>query len=165
MSCRRSPPPPEDDEGLHFRDLWRVVVKRKWVVFAVFAARARDRAGLDDDADADLPRDDHAEDRARGAEDRRLQGRARHAGGYGDIDFYRTQYELLKSRTLAERVVEQLNLRQASAPKNEGPQSVVARVARRDTARRRKSDGGAATPRPRLRATRTGSRSARSWAR
>src|SRR5436190_18587538 len=28
-------PPPEDDEGLHFRDVWRVVVKRKWVVFAV----------------------------------------------------------------------------------------------------------------------------------
>ena len=27
--------PPEDDEGLHFRDLWRIVVKRKWVVFAV----------------------------------------------------------------------------------------------------------------------------------
>ena len=37
----------------------------------------------------------------------------------GDIEFYRTQYELLKSRTLAERVVEQLNLRQRSAAKDE----------------------------------------------
>ena len=70
---------------------------------------------LDDDADADLPRDDHAQDRARGGQDRRLQGRATRAEEYGDVDFYRTQYELLKSRTLAERVVEQLNLRR-SAP-------------------------------------------------
>ncbi|MBK8742074.1 MAG: GumC family protein [Betaproteobacteria bacterium] len=34
---------------------------------------------------------------------------------YYDSDFYKTQYELLKSRTLAQRVVEQLNLRQSSA--------------------------------------------------
>src|SRR5262245_12094812 len=38
LSTRVSPPvatPPEDDERLHFLDLWRIVVKRKWVVVAV----------------------------------------------------------------------------------------------------------------------------------
>ena len=30
---RASPP---DDEALHLRDVWRVIVKRKWVVLAVF---------------------------------------------------------------------------------------------------------------------------------
>ena len=34
--CRPSSPETEDDEAIHFRDLWRVVVKRKWVVISAF---------------------------------------------------------------------------------------------------------------------------------
>src|SRR5213593_2316996 len=92
--------PPEDDEGLHFRDLWRIVLKRKWVVFAVIILalatalvstmmqtpiyRAtitlkieREAARIVEFKGAIMPEES------------------------GDIDFYRTQYELLKSRTLA----------------------------------------------------------------
>ena len=111
---------PDDDEGLHFRDLWRIVVKRKWVVFAVLLIalatalvstmmqtpiyRAtislkieREAAKVIDFKGAIAPEES------------------------GDIDFYRTQYELLKSRTLAERVVEQLNLRRGVAVAVETP--------------------------------------------
>ncbi len=122
--------PPEDDEGLHFRELWRIVVKRKWVVFAVVLLalgtalvstmmqtpvyRAtitlkieREAAKVVDFKGAIMPEES------------------------GDIDFYRTQYELLKSRTLAERVVEQLNLRNV-APKKDGPRPWWLTLLRRD---------------------------------
>ena len=71
----------EDDEAIHFRDLWRVVVKRKWVRDLGVPHRAGHRAGGDDDGDADLPRDHHAQDRARGVEGHRLQGRPRRSRG------------------------------------------------------------------------------------
>ena len=41
---------------VHFRDLWHVVVKRKWSMIAFFLIVRGHRGGRDDDADADLPR-------------------------------------------------------------------------------------------------------------
>ena len=74
-------------------------------------------------ATPDLPRD---ASRSRSSARRRRSSTSRAAESipeeYGDVDFYRTQYELLKSRTLAERVVEQLEpeaARLAPAPKSD----------------------------------------------
>ncbi len=82
--------------------------------------RARHRAGGDDDGNADLPRrrsrSRSSARRPRSSSSRAASSRRRSSG---DLDFYRTQYELLKSRTLAERVVEQMNLRQRVAAKKE----------------------------------------------
>ena len=113
---------PEDDEAIHLRDLWRVIVKRKWVVIAVFFIvlltalvltlmatpiyRATVTLKIDREASKVID----------------FKGGPVVPEEYGDIDFYRTQYELLKSRTLAERVVRQLNLRQrAIAPAKVAP--------------------------------------------
>src|SRR6187401_2452637 len=102
-------PESEDDESLHFRDLWRIVVKRKWIVFAVVLLALATalvatmmqtpiyRATITLKIERDAPRIVDFKGSASVAPEE-----------YGDIDFYRTQYELLKSRTLAERVVEQL---------------------------------------------------------
>src|SRR4249920_3529842 len=112
-------PPPDDEEGLHFRDLWRIVVKRKWVVFAVVLLALATalvstmmqtpiyRATITLKIEREAPKIVD------------FKGGPVSPEEAGDIDFYRTQYELLKSRTLAERVVEQLNLRNV-APGKEG---------------------------------------------
>ncbi len=102
----------DDDEAIHLRDLWRVIVKRKWVVIAVFLIvvvtalvvtmmatpiyRATITLKIEREASKVID----------------FKGAPTVPDEYGDIDFYRTQYELLKSRTLAERVVKQLDLRQ-----------------------------------------------------
>ena len=127
-SCPRSPPPPEDDEGLHFRELWRIVVKRKWVVFAVIIL-ALATALVSTMMQTPIYRATitmKIEREAAKIVD--FKGGPVSPEDYGDMDFYRTQYELLKSRTLAERVVEQLNLRNVGAEEG-GAASVVAGVA------------------------------------
>ncbi|MCC6869676.1 MAG: polysaccharide biosynthesis tyrosine autokinase [Burkholderiales bacterium] len=105
----------DDDESIHLRDLWRVVVKRKWVVLAVLVIVVltglaatmmatpiyRSSITLKIEREASKVVD--------------FKGAPVEPQEYGDIDFYRTQYELLKSRSLAERVVRQLDLRQRSA--------------------------------------------------
>ncbi len=107
--------PPDDDEAIHLRDLWRVIVKRKWVVVAVFFIvvitalvvtmmatpiyRASITLKIEREASKIID----------------FKGAPSVPEEYGDVDFYRTQYELLKSRTLAERVVKQLDLRQRNA--------------------------------------------------
>ena len=104
--------PADDDEAIHLRDLWRVIVKRKWVVMAVFLIvvitalvvtmmatpvyRATITLKIEREASKIID----------------FKGAPSVPEEYGDVDFYRTQYELLKSRTLAERVVKQLDLRQ-----------------------------------------------------
>ena len=106
----------DDDEALHLRDLWRVIVKRKWVVLAVFVIviatawvatnmqtpiyRATITLKIEREASKVID----------------FKGAPAVPEESGDADFYRTQYELLKSRTLAERVVKQLDLRQRAAP-------------------------------------------------
>ena len=109
------PEPGSEDEAIHLRDLWRVIVKRKWVVIAVFLIvvitalvvtmmatpvyRATMTLKIEREASKVVD----------------VKGSPVLPEEFGDSDFYRTQYELLKSRTLAERVVKQLDLRQRSA--------------------------------------------------
>jgi uncharacterized protein involved in exopolysaccharide biosynthesis len=103
---------------LHFRDLWRIVLKRKWVVFAVIVL-ALATALVSTMMQTPIYRATitiKIEREAAKIVD--FKGGAVAPEEYGDLDFYRTQYELLKSRTLAERVVEQLNLRNI-VPKKE----------------------------------------------
>ena len=102
------------EDGMHFRDLWAIVLKRKWSVLAFFllvvvtTAVATSmmtpiyRSMLSLKIERDAPKVVDYKD-------------VTPAESYYDVDFYKTQYELLKSRTLAERVVQQLNLRPASA--------------------------------------------------
>lgn len=123
--------PPEDDEGLHFRDLWRIVVKRKWVVFAVILL-ALATALVSTMMQTPIYRATITLKIEREAAKIVDFKGATSTEESGDIDFYRTQYELLKSRTLAERVVEQLNLRN-TASKKEGPRPWWLSILRRDT--------------------------------
>ena len=102
-----------NDEAIHFRDLWHIVVKRKWSLIAFFllvvittaiATMLQTpiyRAVISLKIERDQPKV--------------VDYKEVTPIEYGDMDFYKTQYELLKSRTLAERVVEQLNLRQSGA--------------------------------------------------
>ena len=109
-----------DDEALHFRDLWRVIVKRKWVVISVFLIvlatalvvtmmttpiyRATVTLKIEREASKVID----------------FKGGSVVPEEAGDPEFYRTQYELLRSRSLAERVVAQLNLRPRTAAKPQG---------------------------------------------
>jgi capsular exopolysaccharide synthesis family protein len=108
----------EDDDAIHFRDVWRVIVKRKWVVISAFfivlvtALVATMMATPIFRAAITLKIDREA---AKVVEFKSVTPDE----PSWDMDFYRTQYELLKSRTLAERVVEQLNLRQRVTAKKE----------------------------------------------
>src|SRR5205809_984252 len=107
------PPPVEENEEVHFRDLWRVIVKRKWTVIllfltvevttlvATFLLTPIFRPGITLKIERDVPKVIEFKD-------------VMPVESQGDRDFYQTQYELLKSRTLAERVIEQLSLRQYS---------------------------------------------------
>jgi len=99
------------DEGVHFRDLWHVVVKRKWTILAVFLIvvvataigtlmqtplyRAEITLKIDSEASKIIPFKDGVQ------------------FDTGDPDYFQTQLELLKSRSLAERVVAQMNLKPA----------------------------------------------------
>ncbi|MFO1316212.1 MAG: polysaccharide biosynthesis tyrosine autokinase [Burkholderiales bacterium] len=110
-----------DDEAIHFRDLWRVVVKRKWVVISAFLIvlvtalvatlmttpvyRATVTLKIEREASKVID----------------FKGGSVVPEEAGDLEFYRTQYELLKSRSLAERVVAQLSLRQRDAAKSPAP--------------------------------------------
>ncbi|GMU73483.1 MAG: polysaccharide biosynthesis tyrosine autokinase [Burkholderiales bacterium] len=105
----------EDDESIHLRDLWRVIVKRKWIVISVLGIVLltaivvtmmatpiyRSSITLKIEREASKIVD--------------FKGAPVEPQELGDTDFYRTQYELLKSRSLAERVVRQLDLKQRSA--------------------------------------------------
>jgi capsular exopolysaccharide synthesis family protein len=105
----------EEDDSIHLRDLWRVVVKRKWVVIAAFLIVVATvlvvtmmqtpiyRASITMKIERETPKVID------------FKGAPTVPEESGDADFYRTQYELLKSRTLAERVVKDLGLRQQLA--------------------------------------------------
>ncbi|MHB8724065.1 MAG: GumC family protein [Casimicrobiaceae bacterium] len=100
-----------EDEELHFLDLWRVIVKRKWTVIAFFAIAVVTallatflmtpiyQAVITLQIDREAPKIVEYKN----VTPSELQG---------DQDFYQTQYTLLKSRTLAERVMDQMNLKQ-----------------------------------------------------
>ncbi len=104
-----------EDEGLNVRAYWRVLVKCKWtvsVVFIIIAAitatatflmtpiyRATTTLQIDREAPKVV----------------KFEVLTPVATNLFDPEFYQTQYELLESRSLGERVVEQLNLAQHPA--------------------------------------------------
>ncbi len=97
------------DEEVHFRDLWHVVVKRKWSILAFFVIvvvataigtlmqtpifRAEVTLKIDSEASKIIPFKDGVQ------------------FDTTDPDYFQTQLELLRSRSLAERVVAQMNLK------------------------------------------------------
>jgi polysaccharide biosynthesis transport protein len=100
---------PPEEEAIHFRDLWRIVVKRKWTMIlcflvvvvatmiATFMMTPVFRPVITLKIERDAPKVIEFKD-------------VTPVESQGDRDFYQTQYELLKSRTLVERVIEQLSL-------------------------------------------------------
>jgi capsular exopolysaccharide synthesis family protein len=100
----------DDDDTINLRELWDVIVKRKWTVMTFFAIVVISvvtttflmtpiyRASLT----LQIERQEAKVVDFQGVTPNEMQADTK--------DFYQTQYELLKSRTLAQRVIEQLNL-------------------------------------------------------
>jgi capsular exopolysaccharide synthesis family protein len=115
------------EESFNLRDLLRIFLKRKWtilIIFTVFAvfsvvrtymAQPVYRASTTVQIERFTPRVMDYKDVTPGETD------------YSDsVDFYTTNYELLKSRTLSERAVEDLGLRKP-LPADAGKEPVHAR--------------------------------------
>jgi len=99
------------DDEVRFRDLWHVILKRKWSIIAFFLIavtataigtlmqtpvyRAEITLRIDSEASKIMPFKDGVQ------------------FDTGDPDYFSTQLELLKSRALAERVVAQMKLKPA----------------------------------------------------
>src|SRR4249920_1859263 len=99
------------DDEVRFRDLWHVILKRKWSIIAFFLIavtataigtlmqtpvyRAEITLKIDSEASKIMPFKDGVQ------------------FDTGDPDYFATQLELLKSRALAERVVTQMKLKPA----------------------------------------------------
>ncbi len=105
------PQEPEDDDSIDLRQYWEIIVKRKWTVLTflgiVVAAVATAtllqtriyRAGLTMQIEQ------------QGARVTRIEGVSPdELPSWDTREFYQTQYELLRSRALAQRVVAQVNL-------------------------------------------------------
>lgn len=107
------PPPAQagrDEDTIDLREYWEIIAKRKWTVMtfflivvvgvmtATFLMTKVYRASLTlqiDQQDAKVVE---------------IQGVTPNETAAGSKDFYQTQYELLKSRSMAQRVIDQLNL-------------------------------------------------------
>ena len=99
----------EEDE-INLRDLWQVLVNRRWVVLifflivvcatiiATFLTTPIYRASLSLQINRDAPKVLNYQD-------------VSPSESAYEKDFYQTQYELLKSRSLAQRVIDQLGLK------------------------------------------------------
>ena len=132
------PPPPREPqafeeepegEGLNLRELWQVIVKRRWtillftgivvaaVVTATYLKTPIYRASLSLQIDRESVR---VFDSKQGAVDTETFS--------SDYLYYQTQYELLKSRSLALRLVNQLGLANRPAEVPLPPHSLVAQV-------------------------------------
>lgn len=113
-----APAPESLEQTLHLRDLLRIFLKRKWTILAIFSVSAMFsvvmtylappvyRASTTIQIERFTPRV--------------LDFKEVSPGESGDYwsdgsDFYFTNYELLKSRTLAERAVEDMGLRKGSS--------------------------------------------------
>ncbi len=116
------------DQSFNLRDLLRIFLKRKWtilIIFTVFAvfsvirtymAQPVYRASTTMQIERFTPRVLDFKDVTPGETD------------YSDsVDFYTTNYELLKSRTLSERAVEDLGMRKA--PTTEMPKEAPPKTA------------------------------------
>jgi len=122
------------EPALHLRDLLRIFLKRKWTILAIFSVSALFsvvmtylappvyRASTTIQIERFTPRV--------------LDFKEVSPGESGDYwsdgsDFYFTNYELLKSRTLAERAVEDIGLRKGSAGGVDVPADAVEMPARK----------------------------------
>src|SRR5689334_16166807 len=104
------------DESLHLRDVMRMFLKRKWTILAIFAISAAFavvltylappvyRASTTIQIERFTPRLFDYKDVTQAE-----------PYDYDNTDFYNTNYELLKSRAVAERAVDDLGLRKKSA--------------------------------------------------
>ena len=108
------------DQTLHLRDLLRVFLKRKWTILAIFATSALMavvltylappvyRASTTIQIERFTPQVFNYKD---------VQPVETY--DYDSADFYYTNYELLKSRTVAERAAEDIGLRKAASGTDE----------------------------------------------
>jgi len=123
------PQPPEEDadgEGLDLRELWQIVLKRRWTIIiftAIVVAAAVTatylmtpiyRAGLVLQIDSE------------DIKVVKIEEVSPVGGSGGGQDYLQTQYELLKSRSLAQRVVDQMGL--AKGPEQTPPPSPLAQA-------------------------------------
>jgi polysaccharide biosynthesis transport protein len=105
-------PPPRDEDVIDLRALWAVLMRRRWLIFSVVTLAAilalvasfvltpiyRSTLLLQIETEGNRVVDYGSV-------------MPEEATGYrANMDFYRTQYELLKSNTLARRVIDQLGL-------------------------------------------------------
>src|SRR5687768_12848899 len=109
------------DQTLQLRDLLRVFLKRKWTILAIFAISATFsvvltylaspvyRASTTIQIERFVPRMFDYKDVTQAE-----------TFDYDSADFYNTNYELLKSRAVAERAVEDLGLRRNAAEAKPG---------------------------------------------
>ena len=110
------------DQTLHLRDLLRVFLKRKWTILAIFATSALMavvltylappvyRASTTIQIERFTPQVFNYKDVA-----------PVETYDYDSADFYYTNYELLKSRTVAERAAEDIGLRKGANGADEPP--------------------------------------------
>ena len=124
-------PPPgyeeeSDSDGLDLRELWQVVLKRRWtiIVFAAIVVVAAVTATylMTPIYRASLILQIDRED----IKVTKIEDVAPTDASTGGQDYLQTQYELLKSRSLAQRVIEQMGL--ADQPAEPPPPSMMQQV-------------------------------------
>ena len=113
---QHAPGGPEDD-SISLREYWEVIVRRKWTVltcFAIVVVAVMTATFLTTKIyRASLTLQIEQQESKVIA----IQGVSPTESPYESMDFLQTQYELLKSETLAQRVIEQLNL--VAAPRTD----------------------------------------------
>lgn len=107
--------PPPDEDQIDLRHYWEVILKRKWTVIVFFCivviAVATGTLLMTPIYRSSLTLQIERND----AKVVEIQQVTPNEALSDSRDFYQTQYELLKSRTLAQRVIDQLNLAQNPA--------------------------------------------------
>jgi len=101
-------PPPREEKEVHLRDYWRVIQKRRWVIFAVFlivvvataivtfTMRPIYRGTTTIQINKENPQI--------------VDFKEIFTVNTTDLDYYQTQYKILESRNLARRVIQTLKL-------------------------------------------------------
>ena len=121
-------PGPDDEDAIDLRRYWTMLLRRKWTVisvvsFALLAALVVTynatpiyRAGLLLQIE---PQTDQILE---------FQQKVSLGEPQSSFDYYQTQYELLKSRSLARRVIDQLGLEAAQGPRADSTPSFLAEL-------------------------------------
>ena len=100
----------KDDDSINFMEYWRILVKRRWTVFATLAM-VLVIALVNTLLTTPIYRSTSSLQLQRGSLQVVQEGGVATPGDFsGSEDFQRTQIELLRSRALAERVVSQMGL-------------------------------------------------------